>query len=271
MREIVDKGYGSALIFEDDADWDMRLKDQLRDFAIASNGLLSQYPGNHEPRFANQAGVYVDYDDLAAQLRAEDAKIQTPASPYGDGWDVLWFGNCGARMSAHTDQWQPLPIVRQGDPTVAPVEEYVHWDWGDPHPYDNYPNHTRLYLSQPTDTVCSIAYAVSQQGARRLLLELGLEYADAAFDIMLNRYCQGEIDFGPPHACWSVVPSLVAQYRPAGVESKDSDIAVEGEEVRVRVEGFTKNIQRSVRMNARKLLAEPVEEVVDQFPYAEGT
>jgi len=55
------------------------------------------------------------------------------------------------------------------------------------------------------------------------------------------------------------------------VESKDSDIAVEGEEVGVRVDGFTRNIQRSVRMNARKLLTEPVEEIADQFPYAEGT
>ncbi|KAK5096080.1 hypothetical protein LTR70_001490 [Exophiala xenobiotica] len=271
MREIVDKGYGSALIFEDDADWDIRLKDQLRDFAIASNGLLSQYPGTHEPHFANRAGDYIDYSDLATWLRVQDSRIQTPHSPYGDGWDVLWLGNCGMRMAARADEWQTLPIVRQADPTVLPVEHYAHWDWADPHPYDNYPNRTRLYLSQPSDGVCSIAYAVSQQGARRILLELGIERADKAMDLMLQDFCQGGWDGGLPHPCWGVLPPLFEQYRPAGLESKDSDIVTGSDEVRFRVDGFTANIQQSVRMNARKLLAEPVGEVVDQYQYDQGT
>lgn len=77
MREIVNKGYSSALIFEDDANWVIRMKDQLRDFAIASNGLLSQLPDAHEPRFANQPGHYdIDYTDLATWLLSHGSKIR---------------------------------------------------------------------------------------------------------------------------------------------------------------------------------------------------
>ena len=263
------KGYGSAIIFEDDADWDIRLKDQLRDFAIASVGLLSQFPGIHVPHFAGQAGDSIDYGDLAAWLRDQQSRVVTPDSPYGDGWDVLWLGNCGMKLEPRREDWQVLPIIRAGDPTVPPVEQYYTWDWETPHAYHSYPNHTRMYLSQPSDGVCSIAYAVSQQGARRILLELGVERADKAYDLMLQDFCQGGWDGGMPHPCWAVVPPLFAQHRAAGAENRDSDI--QGVNDNVRERGFTKNIQRSVRLNARKLLADPPEEIVDSFPYAEGT
>lgn len=272
IQDIVTKGYGSALIAEDDFDWDIRLKEQLRDFAVATNGLLSQFSPEHIPHYAHNTDESFEYSYLATWLYENEKKVVVPQSPYGDGWDVLWLGNCGMNMKGRKDDWQTLAIVHRDDSTVAPVEEYYHWDWADQHPYNTYPNHTRLYLSQPTDGVCSIAYAISQRGARKILLELGVERADKAFDLMLQDFCQGGWQGGlaEPHACWGVVPPLFAQHRPAGPESKDSDIG-SAEAGRVRDQGFTKNIQRSVRMNARKLLADPPEEIVDQFPYSEGT
>lgn len=272
IQQIVANGYGSALIAEDDFDWDIRLKEQLRDFAIASSGLLSQYPPDHKPHHANSFGEVLDYSDLATWLYTNQDRVRVPSSPYGDGWDVLWLGNCGMRIKNEREDRQTLTIARRGDPTVAPIEDYHHWDWADEHPYTAYPNHTRLYLSQPTAGTCSIAYAVSQRGARKILLELGIERADKAFDLMLQDFCQGGWYGGlaEPHACWGAVPPLFAQHRPAGPESKDSDIG-NAEEGRIREMGFTKNIQRSVRLNARKLLSDPPVEIMDQFPYAEGT
>ncbi|KAK5079141.1 hypothetical protein LTR64_002438 [Lithohypha guttulata] len=274
LRKVVAEGIGSALIAEEDFDWDIRLKNQLQDFAKASSSFLSQFGTDQVPHYAEEAGEAIEYSELLTWFQDNQNSIPVPRSPYGDGWDVLWLGNCGMRLEARRQDWQTLAIVRHNDSATVPANQYYSWDWDrpDPHPYKSYPNRTRLYLSQPTDGVCSIAYAVSQRGARKLLLELGLERADKAFDLMLQDFCQGGWYGGlaEPHACWGVLPSLFDSYRAAGPETKDSDI-VDGEAGRVRDSGYVLNIQRSVRLNARKLLAQPPEEIFDQYPYAEGT
>ncbi|KAK5947468.1 hypothetical protein PMZ80_001618 [Knufia obscura] len=274
MREVVSNGWGSALILEEDADWDVRVKEQLRDFAVGSLGV--QMRSAHAPYFAERSGEYLRYEDVTSWLGQTDsnANLHVPHSPYGSDWDVLWLGNCGMRMNARREDWNTLAVVRSDDETAIPVPDYHHWDWEDAHPYDGAMNHSRWYLSQPTDGVCSIAYAVSQRGARRILLELGMERADKAFDLMLQDFCQGvpeSEDEGErrPHSCWGVVPPLFAQYRGAGREDRDSDIA--GSNENVREQGFTNNIQRSVRVNARKLVDGLGGEIVDSFPYGEGT
>ncbi len=67
----------------------------------------------------------------------------------------------------------------------------MQWDRSDPHPDENYPPDRRLYLSQSTDGVCSIAHVVSRQLARRILLELGLERADKVMNLMQQDSYQG--------------------------------------------------------------------------------
>ncbi|KAL9107229.1 MAG: hypothetical protein Q9227_007853 [Pyrenula ochraceoflavens] len=57
LRHIVQNRISSALIFESDADWDVRFKDQL---ALLSASLPNT----------------------------------TETQPYGVGWDVLWLGHC---------------------------------------------------------------------------------------------------------------------------------------------------------------------------------
>ena len=64
LDRIVEEGYSSALIIEDDADWDVSLKKQLRMFAEKIRII-----GN----------VPLDKDTH---------------SPYGDAWDLLWLGEC---------------------------------------------------------------------------------------------------------------------------------------------------------------------------------
>lgn len=274
LRDIVAKGYGSALIAEEDFDWDIRLKEQLADFAVASTGVLSQYPPDHVPHHAKVRGEVMEFAELSVWLKSQQKQLRIADSPYGDGWDVLWLGNCNVRMDARNEEWQTLSVIRRGDPTTVPVNQYWSLDWDSPIgvPYRNFPNRTRLYLSQPTDQVCTIAYAVSQQGARKLLLELGLERADKAFDLMLQDFCQGGWKGGlaEPHACWGVMPSLFSSYAAAGPEDRDTDIGTNNVTT-IRQVGFSLNIQRSVRINARKLLAGQVDDVVDQYPYTDGT
>ncbi|KAL9591958.1 MAG: hypothetical protein Q9179_007201 [Wetmoreana sp. 5 TL-2023] len=88
---VVEARYSSALIIEDDADWDVALKSQLKNLA-------------HRTRTLSNAG------------RNESLWItsKTPTqSPYGDDWDLLWLGNCAVPPAP--DDAQTFPGEGQGD------------------------------------------------------------------------------------------------------------------------------------------------------------
>ena len=72
LRLIVEKRYKTALILEDDVDWDVRLKSQL---ALLS----SKMP-----------------DLPQSEFQALSNKSFTPplVSPYGMDWDLFWLGTC---------------------------------------------------------------------------------------------------------------------------------------------------------------------------------
>jgi hypothetical protein len=83
---MIRENIATALIFEDDADWDVNIKAQLVEFARGTRYILEQ-------------------------------ETKSPVSPYGDGWDVLWLGNCGTKNREDKDQryW-----VVHNDPTAIP-------------------------------------------------------------------------------------------------------------------------------------------------------
>ncbi|KAH7012164.1 uncharacterized protein B0I36DRAFT_356253 [Microdochium trichocladiopsis] len=71
----------TALIFEDDADWDLRIKDQIR--------LVSD----------NVRAFGRSYDKTGHQL----ISYLDDSTPYGTGWDVLWVrpsGSLGHNLNA---------------------------------------------------------------------------------------------------------------------------------------------------------------------------
>ncbi|OOF94514.1 glycosyltransferase family 25 protein [Aspergillus carbonarius ITEM 5010] len=67
VQRVVADRLASALIFEDDVDWDVNLKTQLRGFA---QGALKIHKSN------------------------------ASHSPYGDSWDLLWLGHCGVKCNS---------------------------------------------------------------------------------------------------------------------------------------------------------------------------
>ena len=69
---VIDSDYSTALVIEDDADWDVSLKSQLARFAYASRKL------ENRERPLN--------DLLGPRTRT--------FSPYGSKWDLLWLGIC---------------------------------------------------------------------------------------------------------------------------------------------------------------------------------
>lgn len=69
---IIDAGWSSALIIEDDVDWDLNIKSQMQHLANSSRTLGN---GGLDP--------------------SEWMTSTTPTdNPYGNGWDMLWLGPC---------------------------------------------------------------------------------------------------------------------------------------------------------------------------------
>ncbi|KAI1337225.1 glycosyltransferase family 25 protein [Xylariaceae sp. FL0016] len=204
IQAVVDQGLGSALIMEDDVDWDVRLKKQLLTFADASRlwlkesrrddgrvGLLPFMP----PSFVGKRDDEAIEDEGAQKTTISlSSGVDIPngmSSVYGDEWDVIWLGHCGSDLPGLQSTVSPLRVTVPDDITV-PAPKHLK-----PHPFaykdklgELYPPHTRVVHAANGNT-CSLAYAVSQQGARKMLWQFGENFV-YQFDMMLRDWCQGE-------------------------------------------------------------------------------
>lgn len=141
--------------------------------------------------------------------------------------------------------------MRENDITVVPKQDiHVFDDNGHPGFRHDFPEHTRV-VHHTQDAICSLVYAVSQAGARKILYDLAIERADDLYDIMLRQFCDGSHGHDK-HICVTVQPTLFDHHRPAGNVNKDSEInSANGG---ARDQGFTLNIRWSTRLNIKKLL-----------------
>lgn len=89
VKFVVAADLETVLIMEDDVDWDVRIKDQMR--------LISD---------AVREFTYVDSQNT---------------TPYGLSWDILWIGHCGE----HTDR--DTRRIEFSDPSCPLAENYTGW------------------------------------------------------------------------------------------------------------------------------------------------
>jgi len=156
-QTIVRNRISSALILEDDADWDTHLKDQLELFAQGSQFVTGTPPG------------------------------KTPHSPYGEDWDLLWLGHCSTGINENIDQ----RFVIENDFTVPPIERRVNYAGTPDMEQEGYNNSTRIVF-QANRGVCTYAYALSYRGARKLLREQGQVQSLGPFDLAVGGMCGDE-------------------------------------------------------------------------------
>lgn len=78
LKYVIGADLESAFIVEDDVDWDVDIKAQMR---LVSDG-----------------------------VRDYTAMEESDTTPYGDEWDVLWLGHCGA-----------LAMTLDGSPMAEPL------------------------------------------------------------------------------------------------------------------------------------------------------
>ena len=148
---MVEEGISSAIIMEDDIDWDINIKSQLSDFA-------------HGSRFL------------------QNESISDPThSPYGDGWDVLWLGHCHDDL----DEADQRTYVIQNDPTVPAVDRL---QLNNPDFLHQWPDHSRVVhvVGKP---ICTYVYALSYRGAQKILYALSVKELRGLFDNALSWWC----------------------------------------------------------------------------------
>ncbi|TGO20587.1 hypothetical protein BPAE_0284g00140 [Botrytis paeoniae] len=232
VRRIVEQNLTSALIFEDDMDWDTRLKSQLLTFAAGSK--------------------FIQYSST------------TPSnlvSPYGDDWDLLWLGHCGEVFPENLDEYKSLAssspeiahlsrkYIVTSDPTVAPPMHFKGFQNATQNPYTRW-----VHISG--GPICTFAYALSQQGAKKVLWDLSVDKLAGPFDNALAGLCRwGRDSKRLGMRCISVTPGLFQHHKARGWIGGDSDIQKVGSaKGEVREKGVTENVVWSVRMNVREML-----------------
>ncbi|KAI0178291.1 glycosyltransferase family 25 protein [Pestalotiopsis sp. NC0098] len=239
VRRIVEEQLESALIMEDDMDWDVGLKSQLEKVARGARELFESAP--------------------------------SPISPYGDGWDVLWLGHCGEvfpelldenRKKAAEDaglRYMQRKFVIENDPTVPPRDKLTGiMD------FRQSPEGTR-WVHITGAPICTFAYALSHRGARKVLFDLSVDHLGGPFDNSLASLCRRAVSaVGDPDApragdrgldtkCISVTPPVFFHHKAKGNLAGDSDIQTVADGA-VRDKGFTENIMWSARNNIRNMI-----------------
>lgn len=259
----------SALILEDDADWDVRIRDQLYDFALSTHALTQPLQGGRpntyaDPTYPQPPPNSPESPPPELNFHHLPPTIPPTTSPYGDNWDLLWVGHCGMHFPFANSKTIPQArIIRLNDETVAPKRNL--WTINIPFTLtETYPAHTRAY-HHVQEGVCTLGYALSQRGARRLLHEVALKDVSDAYDLLLRFFCEGAKGRAVGRRCLTMQPALFHHHRMAGRVSAMSDIGEHGKDGGFRETAMTDMVRWSVRLNA-EVLMEGGTEFGDQYP-----
>ncbi|OAA67761.1 glycosyltransferase family 25 [Akanthomyces lecanii RCEF 1005] len=234
IRQIVESGVSSALIMEDDMDWDAHVKTQLTGVAHGVHHVLNEQSGRLH-------------------------------SPYGDTWDLLWLGHCGepfpetleenAGLDDEAKEKMSSKYLIHDDWTVPPYENVSHLvDW------TAFPAGTRV-IHRTAAPICSFAYAITQRAARKILYSLSVDGLHMAFDNSLAQLCRDsaydmgrDTDTSYKLQCVSVNPTIMFHHRPKGSVTGDSDIQSYGGDGSMRDQGYTEAVKWSMRLNLKNML-----------------
>ena len=202
---------------EDDADWSIYLKSQLSLFAEGTQYILSTPSSKRHPH-----------------------------SPYGEDWDLLWLGHCGAKIR---DNDQRRFIVENDNTVPLPEHRYVSATESLNMTQEGFDDRTRVIFEAGGGS-CTYAYALSNAGAKKMIQRNNAMKEFTPIGTSLRSLCGNDESF----KCLSVSPSLVDAHRPAGASEREGGWEGEGgparpEEGRLREDARTPNILHSQRMN----------------------
>lgn len=160
---------------EDDVDWDVRIRSQMKPLSDAMRSL----------------------DTLGT---ANETSLHG-STPYGLDWDLLWIGNCGENV---------VPSVEDGDMrswpdgSVVTVDKYVGFSHN---ALEHLPYGHRAVV-RGMGPICTFAYAVTRAGAEKIY-EQAITGNSEAFDTRLSQMCHKRTI-----NCRAVAPELMHEYVP---------------------------------------------------------
>ncbi|EAU38147.1 conserved hypothetical protein [Aspergillus terreus NIH2624] len=154
IKHVLQSNLDTALILEDDVDWDRALREQMVRTASAVRNLTHLPPH------------------------------QESDAPYGRAWDVLWIGHCG-------EYWdEGVETVVFEDTGVCPHDKYFGWAG---QYVSRLPDRKRaVYWSY--NPVCSFAYGMTRAGARRVLEQVGGSQDESFDVAMMHACRQRRLD-----------------------------------------------------------------------------
>lgn len=133
MKFVIASGFSTALIVEDDVDWDVNLKYQI------------QLVSDNVREFSNTSS--------------------TDPTPYGTDWDVLWLGHCGSAIDHNRIQ-----KLAFNDETRCKTELYSGWS---KHFLRDFLPDGQRYVQTSIMTICTFGYAVTKESAPKVLALMG--------------------------------------------------------------------------------------------------
>ncbi|KAL8645384.1 MAG: hypothetical protein Q9226_007329 [Calogaya cf. arnoldii] len=157
-QKIVREHIQTAIVFEDDADWDVSFKDQLAEFAMGS--------------------------------RCISDTMTSPRSPYGDDWDLLWLGHCATQQHAQDGR----RLVIENDDTVPPMAHRVNLHKVPNLNELGYDNSTRIVFRAQV-SACTYSYALSYRGAQKVLRWQNRVQKFEPIDLGIGYQCRDDPDF----------------------------------------------------------------------------
>lgn len=183
MARFLDSGLETALILEDDVDWDIRLRSVQIPLAAGAARTVLPPAKRQIPRFR----------------KADDSHIHYWGNP--ESWDLLYLGHCGDYFNevnydglVQTEKpfnLTDLPHVVYADPSL-PDREELHPFTQDLFDALELPAHSRAF-HRSKFPLCSFGYAVTRAAAERLLFDLAppklKEKGPRAFDVALLHAC----------------------------------------------------------------------------------
>ncbi|KAK5451470.1 hypothetical protein LTS15_008235 [Exophiala xenobiotica] len=211
LKFVIASGFETAFIVEDDVDFDVRLKEQIR--LVSDNVRQFVETPAHDPR------------------------------PYGANWDVLWLGHCGSAIE------DDMPaMLKYRDETRCKTEHYS--GWSKHYLRDKLEDQHRL-VQTSVQTVCTFGYGVTRQSAPKILQLLGTGSNEAFDVSMSSFCRSGDLrcvvvnpqimnHYEPAKDAGYLSPVHVGD----GQGSSTGDMAFEG------VMGTTGNIEQSARCKA---------------------
>jgi GR25 family glycosyltransferase involved in LPS biosynthesis len=217
---VITNDYSTALVLEDDADWDVSLKSQLREFA---RGLHALKGTDHVSKEA----------------------------PYGTDWDLLWIGGCASGPNANETSFYAIPM----DPTVPRVHHRAAWGGPTDKWREQYPElaeDSTRFIYRAEMGCCMFGYAITNKGARKILSALSIDHLDQPVDNALDNLCAGS-NGRRQIECWAPFPNLIGTHRRAGSASRDSDI--ESNRIDEFHEELAWNMVYSTKRNIQQLVA----------------